>query len=287
MKQIDSSKMIIPQSHGFSDCKIDDPIKVNHAKRHYANLEKCINKHSPEEFYENDMLAISRHKKALSKRKLQYMNPYARDDWHRILQSVCDEAGIADMEGLCMFTIIDRDWFQCEKTFAFGNDVKQKMKKKIQAALSGMNYIGMIEFACYTNVIHKGHGQLISPHFHGITWGVDKQKSEFTTARGRFGGGLGDSIGVHAKTIKDGELDKVINYCVKAPSYGYRYNPNAKRRSNMHTMCELSMAKRYRIFKLFKDYRFPQFLVSGGELGEALACEARYNRAPAESRWRC
>jgi hypothetical protein len=252
------------------------------ADKVHARLSKSIDKIASNKRRNEELAYIDSRQSSLARKKLSYMNPAACTDWHEIIFSVLTEATIDEKKHIHMITLMEAEWHQRSETLDVSYETLRKMRKKILAALKGKNFVGMIEFSVYVDQ-KNDDGYLIIPHFHGIIWDVPhkKRRKILKLAYKRFSGGMNGSKGCRVDQCTN--FGKLVSYSIKALPYGYRVPDKNKVKHVTHTSARFTHKQTYKVFRLFKELRFPDLFVCGGE-GKELGKEMRL-RAAAESRW--
>lgn len=256
---------------------------------HFAQLKKELRRHTGRERTKyarryaqqlidaNDKYAESfvkgriRHRRLsrFQARDLGYLNPWARLIW---LKAVTTAIHHADFEGnqIYMVTIIHEPWHTNDISWEI--DINA-IKRRLWRRLNGLSFIGMIEFAYFQNVAHKG-AKLIAPHFQGLFWG-SLSRARYRRLRQGFAGGVHGSVGVYRRKVT--HLSGAIDYSIKQPSYGYRIAMFGSRKFR-HFSTKLWLTQHYSLVEHLGDYRFQDLTVAGGQGAEILRAAKRYCR---------
>jgi hypothetical protein len=163
-----------------------------------------------------------------------------------------------------------------------------KFKRKLQAGLRGLNYVGMVEPGLYVNVCpgtRWSGKKAVSWHLHAICWGENRRKIKKRFCRLNRGGWylsiLESQRGADQKEIVDARLptnedrtflaDK-LRYLLKSPRKAYRiYKTERVTGEGEVVPCfrqrksELRKGDRITLFHLLKGLRFPELAAAGGE----------------------
>jgi hypothetical protein len=113
-----------------------------------------------------------------------------------------------------------------------------KFKRKLQAGLRGLHYLGMVEPGLYVNVAlgtRWSNKKSVSGHLHGICWGENRQQIKKRFCRLNWDGWyvsiLGSQRGAEQKEIVDRWLPRnrdrtfladKLRYLLKSPKKAYR-----------------------------------------------------------------
>src|ERR1035437_7030694 len=202
--------------------------------------------------------------------KFNLVNPYARNVFRKyLLMELADVEGWQFPSGgaIMLATFADRAWACCDRACNFDFD---KAKQKIRNALSGMDYIAVIEAAVYphTKWITDGiTGCLVSFHCHAVVWSTSKSKLRRHKAKiaARFKPVHQDDTKTfpvlnNLKTMKD--LLTVIRYLTKMTLEGYRRKSSNRKVVQAHT--DLSASHHYRLFKFLRGRRLFYAWLAGG-----------------------
>jgi hypothetical protein len=163
-----------------------------------------------------------------------------------------------------------------------------KFKRKLQAGLRGLNYVGMVEPGLYVNVCpgtRWSSKKAVSWHLHAICWGEDRRKIKKRFCRLNRDGwylSLFDSQrGADQKEISDARLpnncdrtflaDK-LRYLLKSPRKAYRIYKTERVTSDGELVpcfrqrkSELRKGDRITLFHLMKGLHLDQLAAAGGE----------------------
>jgi hypothetical protein len=161
-------------------------------------------------------------------------------------------------------TLIDQDWRCSDRNIIIKF---ADIKRKVRNALSGGNFLAMIEIAFYKNEKHEDGGNLLSVHVHAVVWGssysqLQKQRGSISD---RFKPVFRGSKAVHmrrVKTLKDAE--RSVDYKSKISCTGYKRYRRSNGRMAQGT-ARLSYADHYALFLATKDRSIFDFAFSGGE----------------------
>jgi hypothetical protein len=203
------------------------------------------------------------------------VNPYARKVFRKhLLLEVVDVEGVQFAAGgaIMLATFADRAWACCDRVCNFDF---AKAKQKIRNALSGMDYIAVIEAAVYphTKWTRDGiTGCLVSFHCHAVVWSTSKSKLRRRQAKiaDRFEPVHEDDKKLpvlnNLKTMKD--LLKVIRYLTKMTLEGYRRKVSKGKVGQVHT--DLNAGQHYRLFKFLRGQNLFDAWLAGGKGTEVL-----------------
>jgi hypothetical protein len=161
-------------------------------------------------------------------------------------------------------------------------------KRKLQAGLRGLHYVGMVEPGLYVKVCpgtRWSNKKAVSWHLHGICWGENRREMKRRFARlnreGWYLSILDSQRGADQKEIPDARLpnnldrtflaDK-LRYLLKSPQKAYRiYKTKRVTRDGELVPClrqrksELRKGERITLFHLLKGLHFPELAAAGGE----------------------
>jgi hypothetical protein len=214
----------------------------------------------------------------LSQEKLaefNLVNPYARKVFREhLLMEVADveEWRFAGGGAIMLATFADRAWACCDRALNFDFD---KTKQKIRNALSGMDYIAVIEAAVYPHTKWTTDGItgcLVSFHCHAVVWSTSKSVLRRHQAKiaDRFEPVHEDDKKLpvlnNLKTMKD--LLKVIRYLTKMILEGYRRKVLKGKVGQVHT--DLNAGQHYRLFKFLRGRSLFDAWLAGGKGAEVL-----------------
>ncbi len=196
-----------------------------------------------------------------------YLNPWARLPLVRAL--LRDLAFVfASRVPMYAVTLIDWRFDTTDKTWHFN---RERIRRRIETALSGCHYVGMIEFAFLMNYRIMPHGgHLICPHFQGIFWGRDSlARIEQIQRTGWFAGGRFGAAGVRKAPLPDmRDFIKVLTYSIKAPSYGYQHNPHLTHPFGNAT--RLYLPQHFCLLRMLGHYSFWDLMLPGGQGAEVV-----------------
>jgi hypothetical protein len=161
-------------------------------------------------------------------------------------------------------------------------------KRKLQAGLRGLHYVGMVEPGLYVNVCpgtRWSNKKAVSWHLHAICWGQNRDEIKKRFCRlnrdGWYLSILDSQRGADQKEIPDARLpnnrdrtflaDK-LRYLLKSPQKAYRiYKTNRVTTDGELVPCfkqkksELRKGDRITLFHLMKGLHFPELAAAGGE----------------------
>jgi hypothetical protein len=162
------------------------------------------------------------------------------------------------------------------------------IKRKLQAGLKGLNYLGMVEPGLYVNVCpgtRWSNKKAVSWHFHGICWGENRleMKKRFCQLNRDewYLAILESQRGADQKEIPDKRLpnnrdrtflaDK-LRYLLKSPKNAYRiYRTERPTADGELVPCfrqkksQLGKGDRITLFHLMKSLHLPDLAAAGGE----------------------
>jgi hypothetical protein len=163
-----------------------------------------------------------------------------------------------------------------------------KFKRKLQAGLRGLNYVGMIEPGLQVNVApgtRWSNKKAVSWHLHAICWGENRWEIKERFCRlnrdGWYLSILDSQRGADQKEILDACLpnnrdrtflaDK-FRYLLKSPKCAYRIYRTERVTSDGELVpclrqrkSELRKGDRITLFHLLKNLHFPELAAGGGE----------------------
>jgi hypothetical protein len=162
------------------------------------------------------------------------------------------------------------------------------LKRKLQAGLRGLNYVGMVEPGLYVNVApgtRWSNKKAVSWHLHAICWGQNRRQIKKRFCRlnrdGWYLSILDSQRGADQKEILDARLPKnrgrsfladKLRYLLKSPQKAYRvYKTNRTTSDGELVPCfkqkksELRKGDRITLFHLLKRLHFPELAAAGGE----------------------
>ncbi len=163
-----------------------------------------------------------------------------------------------------------------------------RYKRKLQAGLMGLNYVGMIEPGLYVNVApgtRLSMKKAVSWHLHAVCWGESRKemKKRFRrlNQKGRYLPIMHSQLGAHQKVIPNAYLpnkqdrtfltDK-LRYVLKSPTKGYRvYKTERVTCDGELVPCfrqkkeDLRKGDRIILFHLMKKLYLDELAVAGGE----------------------
>jgi hypothetical protein len=161
-------------------------------------------------------------------------------------------------------------------------------KRKLQAGLRGLSYVGMVEPGLYVNVCpgtRWSNKRAVSWHLHAICWGQTRRQIKKRFCRlnrdGWYLSILDSQRGADQKEILDARLpnhrdrtflaDK-LRYLLKSPKNAYRiYKTERVTCDGELVPClrqrksELRKGDRITLFHLLKNLHFPELAAAGGE----------------------
>jgi hypothetical protein len=164
----------------------------------------------------------------------------------------------------------------------------RKFKRKLQAGLRGLHYVGMVEPGLYVNVCpgtRWSNKKAVSWHLHAICWGENRNQMKQRFCRlnrdGRYLSILDSQRGADQKEILDSRLPKnrdrtfladKLRYLLKSPQKAYRiYKTERLTGDGELVPCfkqkksELRKGDRITLFHLMKGLHFPELAAAGGE----------------------
>ena len=203
------------------------------------------------------------------------VNPYARKVFReRLLMEVADVEGWQFPSGgaIMLATFADRAWACCDRApnFDFA-----KAKQKIRNALSGMDYVAVIEAAVYPHTKWTTDGVtgcLVSFHCHVVVWSTSKSKLRRHKKRieARFEPVHEDDKKLpvlnNLKTLKD--LLTAIRYLTKMTLEGYRRKSSSGKVVQEHVA--LNAGHHYRLFRFLRGRGLFDVWLAGGMGTEVL-----------------
>jgi hypothetical protein len=205
------------------------------------------------------------------------VNPYSRKVFREhLLMEVADLEGLQFAAGgaIMLATFADRTWACCDRACNFDF---AKAKQKIRNALSGMDYIAVIEAAVYPHTKWTTDGKtgcLVSFHCHAVVWDSSKSKVRRHKAKiaARFEPVHLDDTKTfpvlnNLKTMKD--LLKVIRYLTKMTLEGYRRKSSGRKTIVQEHVC-LNADHHYRLFKFLRGRSLFDAWLAGGKGTEVL-----------------
>jgi hypothetical protein len=163
-----------------------------------------------------------------------------------------------------------------------------KYKRKLQAGLRGLNYVGMVEPGLYVNVApgtRWSNKKAVSWHLHAVCWGETRSEMKARFCRlnrdGWYLSILDSQRGADQKEIPDARLpdnrdrtflaDK-LRYLLKSPQKAYRIYKTERVTSDGECVpclrqrkSELRKGDRITLFHLLKGLHFPELAAAGGE----------------------
>jgi hypothetical protein len=163
-----------------------------------------------------------------------------------------------------------------------------KFKRKLQAGLRGLHYVGMVEPGLYVNVApgtRWSNKNAVSWHLHAICWGENRweMKKRFSRLNrdGWYLSILDSQRGADQKEIPDSTLPKnrdrtfladKLRYFLKSPQKAYRiYKANRVTTDGECVPClrqrksNLRKGDRITLFHLLKNLHFPELAAAGGD----------------------
>jgi hypothetical protein len=162
-------------------------------------------------------------------------------------------------------------------------------KRKLQAGLRGLHYVGMVEPGLYVNVApgtRWSNKRAVSWHLHAICWGQNRNEIKKRFCRlnrdGWYLSILDSQRGADQKEIPDARLpnnrdrtflaDK-LRYLLKSPKNAYRiYKTNRVTADGELVPClrqrksELRKGDRITLFHLLKNLHFPELAAVNHEV---------------------
>jgi hypothetical protein len=161
-------------------------------------------------------------------------------------------------------------------------------KRKLQAGLRGLHYVGMVEPGLYVNVApgtRWSNKKAVSWHLHAVCWGQTRNETKKRFCRlnrdGWYLSILDSQRGADQKEIPDRRLpnnrdrtflaDK-LRYLLKSPQKAYRiYKTERMTPDGELVPClrqrksELRKGDRITLFHLMKGLHFPELAAAGGD----------------------
>jgi hypothetical protein len=163
----------------------------------------------------------------------------------------------------------------------------RKFKRKLQAGLKGLHYVGMVEPGLYVNVApgtRWSNKKAVSWHLHAICWGQNRRQIKKRFCRlnrhGWYLSILASQRGADQKEILDARLPnrdrtflaEKLRYLLKSPQKAYRiYKTERMTPDGELVPClrqrksELRKGDRITLFHLLKGLHFPELAAAGGE----------------------
>jgi hypothetical protein len=161
-------------------------------------------------------------------------------------------------------------------------------KRKLQAGLKGLNYVGMVEPALYVNVApgtRWSNKKAASWHLHAICWGENRREMKARFKRlnreGRYLSIMESQRGADQKEIVAGRLLKntertfiadKLRYVLKSPKNAYRVYKTERVTSDGECVpcfrqrkSELRKGDRITLFHLMKNLHLDELAAAGGE----------------------
>jgi hypothetical protein len=261
---------------------------------------------SNQEYQSNgeQMLAFSKSRKrhTITRQELELVDPcstldpssvnhHARMRWNK---AFCDEfEGLFDLGP-------NHQYPNCPLFFVTLTDVScttdhdssfvdlHKFKRKLQAGLRGLNYLGMVEPGLYVNVApgtRWSNKKAVSWHLHAICWGETRSEMKRRFKRlnrdGCYVSILRSQRGADQKEIVAGRLPKnrdrtfladKLRYLLKSPKKAYRIYKTERVTSDGECVpcfrqrkSQLRHGDRITLFHLMKGLHFPELAAAGGE----------------------
>jgi hypothetical protein len=161
-------------------------------------------------------------------------------------------------------------------------------KRKLQAGLRGLSYVGMMEPGLFVNISAESRWagrSAVSWHVHAICWGENRKEMKRRFRRLNENGGylalLPSQLGAHQTEIPNTCLpdnpertflaDK-LRYLLKSPQKAYRVYKTSRIEKNAELVpcvrqrkSELRKGDRITLFHLMKSLRLGELAVAGGE----------------------
>jgi hypothetical protein len=161
-------------------------------------------------------------------------------------------------------------------------------KRKLQAGLKGLNYVGMVEPGLYVNVCpgtRWSNKKAVSWHLHAICWGENRRQIKKRFCRlnreNWYLSILASQRGADQKGIPDARLPKnrdrtfladKLRYVLRSPKNAYRiYKTHRTTCDGEVVPCfkqkksKLRKGDRITLFHLMKGLHFPELAAAGGE----------------------
>jgi hypothetical protein len=161
-------------------------------------------------------------------------------------------------------------------------------KKRLQAGLKGLSYLGMMEPGLYVNVApgtRWSSKKAVSWHLHLICWGESREQMKTRICQlnfnGRYRGIMYSQYGAHQKEISDAYLPKnqersfladKLRYVLKSPRKAYRiYRTERITKDGEVVPClkqrksDLRHGDRVTLFRLLNKLTLDQLAVAGGD----------------------
>jgi hypothetical protein len=163
-----------------------------------------------------------------------------------------------------------------------------KFKRKLQAGLRRLSYVGMVEPGLYVNVCpgtRWSNKKAVSWHLHAICWGENrremKKRFRWLNRDGWYLSILASQRGADQKEILDARLpnncdrtflaDK-LRYLLKSPKNAYRIYKTERMTCDGEVVpclrqkkSKLRKGDRITLFYLMKGLHFPELAAAGGE----------------------
>jgi hypothetical protein len=171
-----------------------------------------------------------------------------------------------------------------------------KIRRRYQACLLGLNYLGMIEPAYYVNIAvgHPYEGRrMVCWHVHAIAWGGAPKQIKGHIGQSRSASKLQAIVDglapCHCKQVTRGELLPTIAYILKPPQNAYSIGKRTQivgeqRRHNFQqNKRTMRPGERVKLATLMSDVYLDQLAVGGGE-GSAILREIKYDALQAYRR---
>jgi hypothetical protein len=163
-----------------------------------------------------------------------------------------------------------------------------KFRRKLQAGLKGLNYVGMVEPGLYVNACpgtRWSNRKAVSWHLHAICWGENRNQMKKRFCRlnrdGWYLSILASQRGADQKEILDARLPKnrertfladKLRYLLKSPKNAYRiYRTERTTCDGEVVPCfkqrksELRKGDRITLFHLLKGLHCPELAAAGGD----------------------
>jgi hypothetical protein len=176
----------------------------------------------------------------------------------------------------------------CTTTYDAPSVEIPKFKRKLQAGLRGLNYVGMVEPGLYVNVTpgtRWPYKKAVSWHLHAICWGESRKEIKKRFSRlnkdGWYVSILHSQRGADQKEIVDGTLPKnsertfladKLRYLLKSPQKAYRIYKTERVTSDGEIVpcfrqrkSELRKGDRITLFHLMKGLHLDELTAAGGE----------------------
>lgn len=170
-------------------------------------------------------------------------------------------------------TFLNKEWVCNEGAYVDLALVKRKVRK----AMGGVNFIAVIEHACYVNVevaVHKIKAKMICVHVHAIAWDTSYRQLQRrrTSVQGRFTSPFAQcKKPVHlAKRVGIDEFMATADYCTKMNVSGYRVEKDGRTQRS----AKLSYQSHFNLFRLTHSRKLFDYWFGGGE-GSAVLRHAK------------